>query len=242
MTNRDLNQVDLWDKQSFRNYAEFCASRGYCRPWHPFVGGKYGATNLVKFAYCGGSAWWESDGSTELTLDRSRQLTNDFVSQGMYSTPFWRLFSRLSALVFGQQRTDFVASDCSAWTNLSKTGRVGESAPPDDDLELRHLDVQQLRRELSLLEPDILVCVSGSLVPSTGHAVFNDWPSIEGLEPKTVSTWIRRTPWGGFLIWTMHPAYKSESWIVSVENDVRAIIAALNQSKLPNSDGARKKI
>ena len=87
--------------------------------------------------------------------------------------------------------------------------------------------MRQLNREFGQLRPDLLVCVSGSLVPSTGLAVFGEWPHVEGLKPETVSTWIRRTPWGGLLLWTMHPAYKPESWYKSVEFDVREMLGRL---------------
>lgn len=219
----------IWIDSEFREYADHCRRNGLCNPWHPYIGTSYGSDGHTKFVYCGGSAWWDSDNLQPQSLEHSRLLTSNFVENGdleSYSTPFWRLFDRLGGLIHPGAGSRRKVADFSAWTNLSKTGLVGQSAPPDSDAELRNLDTRQLKRELTLLQPDILVCVSGTLVPSTGHAMFDGWDRIAGLEATTESTWIRRSPWGGSLLWTMHPAYKSESWNVSVEHDLKSILAA----------------
>lgn len=226
----------LWDEAQFREYADYCLAQDYCSPWHPYVGPKYGQNENLRFAYYGGSAWWNSDTSKPQKVDDSRILTKGFVEGPafkLYSTPFWRFFDRLGALVFPEARTRSEITNFSVWSNLSKTGMVGKSAPPGADKVLRGLDVRQLRREFDLLEPDIILCVSGSLVPSTGHAIFGGWKKIAGLEARTASTWIRQSPWGGFLLWTMHPAYKSEDWALSVENDLKLILATQSRETRP---------
>ena len=217
---------NLWDESDFESYAEFCRGRDYCSPWHPFVGSSYGTANRLKFLYCGGSAWW-SEQQQECSVFAAKALTDQFVAEGMYSTPFWRLFERAAKLVYPDIADKRGASALSAWTNLSKTGVVGASAPPDSDVKLRELDVAQLKRELAILNPDILMCVSGSLVPSVGHAVFDFYADAK-VHVNTPSTWIRRTPWGGWLIWTMHPAYKSADWYRSVESDLSTVLRSLN--------------
>ncbi|MGH6786028.1 MAG: hypothetical protein ACREBO_04295 [Novosphingobium sp.] len=228
----DPGAHQLWRAESFADYAELCRRKGYCSPWHPYVGPQYGKTDHLTFAYCGGAAWWNSDSDEAASLGESQRLTVEFVVGELesYSTPFWRLFDRLGGLVHsgGLSRQDVLAR--SAWTNLSKTGAVGRSAPPDGDIELRQHDVRQLHREFDLLRPDILICVSGSLVPSTGHAVFDAWDEVRDLRPETESTWIRRSPWGGLLLWTMHPAYKPDTWSASIESDVRKMLALLHGS------------
>ena len=217
----------LWDETDFERYAQFCRGRGYCSPWHPFVGSDYGAPGRLKLLYCGGSAWWgEQQDSTPLS--RAKLLTDQFVGSGMYSTPFWRLFERIAKLAYPDVVGRENAAMYAAWTNLSKTGVVGASAPPDSDEVLRQMDIAQLNRELAILRPDVLVCVSGSLVPSTGHAIFDACDEVE-LMPVTPSTWLRKTSWGGSLLWTMHPAYKSEEWLTSVEEDFSKLLRSLDK-------------
>ena len=218
----------LWKQVDFEAYAEFCAARGYCSPWHPFVGSRYGEPSRPKLAYCGGAAWW-GEQQSDCSLSEAKALTDKFVAQDMYSTPFWRLFQRVTKLAYPDVASKEEAAAFSAWTNLSKTGAVGASAPPDSDIELRNLDVAQITRELTILTPDILLCVSGSLMPSVGQAIFNSYEKTE-LIPKTPSTWLRRTPWGGWLIWTMHPARKSEDWYQAVETDFSAVLLKVNGS------------
>lgn len=224
-----IDRQNIWEKAEFESYGRFCASKNYCSPWHPFVGSRYGELGRPKLVYCGGAAWWGGP-QRECSLSEAKALTDKFVADDMYSTPFWRLFERVTKLAYPDVASKKEAAAFSAWTNLSKTGAVGESAPPDSDFELRRLDVAQLTRELEILCPDILMCVSGSLMPSVGHAVFGHY--LEGkLSPQTPSTWIRRTPWGGWLIWTMHPAYKAEAWHRSVEADFNNILISLNDPK-----------
>ena len=92
----------IWMDSEFREYAAYCQLKEYCNPWHPYVGDNYGHNEQLKFVYCGGSAWWESGASKPHSVESSRALTDKFVEQGEledYSTPFWRLFDRLGALI-----------------------------------------------------------------------------------------------------------------------------------------------
>jgi len=116
-----------------------------------------------------------------------------------------------------------------AWTNLSKLGVAGETAPPASDLELRALDVAQLGHELAVLNPAILLCVSGSKLEETGYAVFNDreWPRAD-FEPSVPKTEVRRSLTGGWLYWTMHPQFKSGEWQAKLLSDVARITRFLN--------------
>jgi hypothetical protein len=217
--------------EAYGAYRRHCRQERYCDPFIPYVGADYGAPGCVKLAYCGGSAWWteasQSIDDDAAALIYSKGLTDKFVAEGMYSTPFWRLFREIAAIVpglAGESEKDVLSRF--AWTNLSKTGVVGQSAPPDNDRVLRSLDVAQFWHEMDILRPDLLVCVSGSLVSSTGYALFDtpEWIEPEFPKPVTKSTWIRRAPWGGWLLWTMHPAYKPRSWHDSILADVAAIL------------------
>lgn len=219
---------------TYAAYRRHCRKQGYCDPFVPYVGAEYSTPGHVRLAYCGGAAWWSAPGEAfdddEAAFQWSKDQSTSFVLEGMYDTPFWRLFRQIASTVPGLSGVD--EGDMLrrfAWTNLSKTGLVGSSAPPDRDRVLRDLDVGQFRHEMDVLRPDILVCVSGSLVPSTGYALFDNpqWPTPDDPLPATESTWIRRTPWGGWLLWTMHPAYKPRAWHESVVGDVAAILARI---------------
>lgn len=223
---------------SYAAYRRLCAERGYCDPFIPYVGDKYGKDVGLKFLYCGGAAWWADhnaaiDDDAE-ALAYAAEASSQFIAGGMYSAPFWRLFWQAAEIVpglKGQSHSEVLSRF--AWTNISKTGIVGQSAPPDDDRDLRALDVEQFRHELDVLQPDILVCVSGSLVPSTAFALFDTpgWQAVDGIEPVTASTWIRRSDWGGWLLWTMHPAYKSRAWFASVLTDTATILKAIKAER-----------
>lgn len=216
---------------TYAAYRRHCREQGYCDPFVPYVGDAWFAPGHVKFAYCGGAAWWSEAGlcfdDDDAAFRWSTDQSANFVREGMYDTPFWRLFRRIASItpgLAGAGEAEMLRRF--AWTNLSKTGIVGRSAPPDNDQVLRELDVGQFRHEMDVLRPDLLVCVSGSLVPSTGYALFDnpDWPEPDVPVPATASTWIRRTPWGGWLLWTMHPAYKPRAWHDSVVGDIEATL------------------
>lgn len=219
---------------SYSAYRRHCAVQGYCDPFIPFVGDEYGAHEGVKFAYCGGAAWWaekhdliEDDAEA---LERGAKLTREFVADGMYNAPYWRLFWKIAGIVPGLAgQPDDVLLNRFAWTNISKTGVVGQSSPPNNDNHLRQLDIEQFNYEMNLLQPDLLVCVSGSLVPSTAYALFDNlkWQVVEDVRPLTASTWIRRSKNGGWLLWTMHPAYKPRAWFDSVLADVQVVLDAI---------------
>lgn len=216
---------------TYAAYRRHCRDQGYCDPFIPYVGAEYFAPGHVKLVYCGGAAWWNAPGEAfaddDAAFQWSRGQSVNFVLEGMYDSPFWRLFRQIASIVpglSGADETDMLRRF--AWTNLSKTGVVGQSAPPDNDRALRDLDVGQFRHEMDILRPDLLVCVSGSLVSSTGYALFDSpqWPTPDVPLPAMASMWIRRSAWGGWLLWTMHPAYKPRAWHDSVIRDVATIL------------------
>lgn len=213
---------------TFKAYRELARVRGYCEPWVPYVGKNYFDSAGPRFMYCGGAAWWAS--TVELPQDNGSAFdiaardTEAFVSNGMYSTPFWRLYrSSVALMPWANSRPNEYVDSRVCWTNLTKTGMVQETAPPDKDVDLRHLDVAQLQYELDVLQPDILMCVSGSIVPSTGHEIFDRWHDIDGIRPCTESTWFRRSDAGTLLLWTMHPAFKPAKWHDSVLSDLTSL-------------------
>lgn len=219
----------LFPLEIFRSYRSLCRVRGYCEPWHPYVGSGYGANDGFKLLYLGGAAWWSNTNhhpqDDQEALEASRHATYKFVEGGAYSSPFWRLLRRISQEVFVQANWDSFLRSI-AWSNLTKTGLVGETAPPDSDRELVELDCQLLRHELSLLKPDLVLCVSGSIMPSVGHELFGRLLEPGNPAPSTGSTWFRNFADGSKLIWTMHPAYKSQSWSDTVISDVKTMLRA----------------
>ncbi len=223
---------------TYATYRRHCAAHGYCDPFIPYVGDRYGKDVGFKFLYCGGAAWW-ADHHDIINDDAEAfaygaKASGQFVADGMYNAPFWRLFWQIPNIVpglAGEPESEMLRRF--AWTNISKTGVVGQSAPPDRDLDLRNIDVEQFRHELNILQPDLLVCVSGSLVSSTAYALFDtsEWKVVDGVEAVTASTWIRRSEWGGWLLWTMHPAYKPRAWFQSVLIDTAAILEAIKAER-----------
>lgn len=146
-----------------------------------------------------------------------------FALEGGNGGRFWTLFHAVLAAVDpepSRSRTERMRH--AAWTNLSKLNAPSQSAPPDNDEALRALDVEQMRREIAALDPDILLCVSGSMVPSTGHALFDALAPIDHV-PSVDRTWTRRLPNGGVLYWTMHPQgirSDPQGWMDEVVGDV----------------------
>jgi hypothetical protein len=223
----------LMSLETYGAYRLLAREKGYCEPWVPHVGKHYGTGAFPKFMYCGGAAWfdyrYDFPADDAAAKEMAAALTQKFIDDGAYSTPFWRLFWRAAHLFpEAASMSDEDLLHHVAWTNLSKTGLLGQPAPPHNDLALRALDVKQMQAELAMLEPDILLCVSGSLVPATGDALFRSYEKIADFAPSTDSTWFRRAPWGGYLMWTMHPGYKSENWRRSVLGDLSILIALLN--------------
>ena len=223
--------ADLMPLHHYAAHRQHCRSVGYCDPFVPYRGDRYGADGTFKFVYCGAAAWWseahadiDDDGEA---LRASATWSRNFVNNGTYDSPFWRLFNQIAAALpdFAEAQPDEWLSRF-AWTNISKTGTIRESAPPDSDAVLRELDIAQFRHEMDVLKPDLIVCVSGSLVPSTAFALFDteEWAIIPEVRPTTEKTWIRQAPWGGWLLWTMHPAYKPASWAPDLLADVQTIL------------------
>ena len=220
----------IFSLEKFAAYRSHCKQEGYCMPFVPYVGDEYGKTGAIKFVYCGGAAWW-SEPDTVIDDDAeahaySSDESRKFVLSDMYGSAFWSFFRELAAIVPGLAgEQDETMLKRFVWTNITKTGLVGENAPPNDP-NLRPLDVAQVRHELDVLLPDLIVCVSGSLVTSTAYEIFDtpEWKAGESFEARTGSTWIRQAPWGGWLLWTMHPAYKTREWRDSVLADVKAVI------------------
>lgn len=222
-----MDATPLFPIEQFRRYRRHCKEHGYCEPWHPYGGRNYGRDALPKFLNLGGAAWW-SDGNThpcddQEALNMSKQATYRFVEDGAYFSPFWHLLRRVSKDVFGVSDWNaFLASV--AWSNLTKTSLVGETAPPNNDGSLIELDCQLLRHELAVLQPDFVLCVSGSIMPSVGYKLFDRLPECLNSTPATESTWFRSFPNGSRLMWTMHPAYKSADWFDKVIDDLRTLV------------------
>lgn len=212
-------------------YRQHCRAQGYNAPFVPYVGDAYGDGSAVKLVYCGAALHHDSHqddtGDDAHAYAHGEAETRRFVHGGMYNSAFWRLFAQIAAEVPGMtgQESGLMLNRF-VWTKLSKAAVSGASAPPNKDRGLRSLDVAQFRHEMDVLQPNVLICTSGSLVSSTGHEIFSerDWQAVPGFEAKTPSSWIRRAEWGGWLLWTMHPAYKPADWASLVVEDVRRIL------------------
>ena len=223
---------------TYVSYRRHCVTRGYCDPFIPYVGDRYGDQGPLKLVYCGGAARWAESRDKirddAEALAHGAELTRDFVAGGMYSAPFWRLFRQVAAITPGlANEVESLMLRRFAWTNLSKTGIVNRSAPPDNDPILRDLDVIQFNHEMDMLRPDLLMCVSGSLLTTTAYTLFDSpgWLQTSTPALTTEKTSARRTPWGGWLLWTMHPAYKTRAWFDSIVKDTAMVIATIKNER-----------
>lgn len=218
-----ITPQSLFPEERLDRYRKLIASRGYCDPFVPTVGGLYGNGVLPRVVYCGVAARWRGDG-------REPDAWRSVFEERSINSAFWRLLDGIlerldvdAALDPDQRRK------CAAWTNLSKTGRgYGATCPPDSDVDLRALDIEQFNHELRLLNPDLLVCVSGNNLVTTGKALFRDWRSAEEAIPMPDQTEVRRLPNGGWLYWTMHPQAKPKVWSETVLGGISCIADRLH--------------
>jgi hypothetical protein len=204
--------------------------KGYCEPWVPYVGPDFGAAGSPRIVYCGAAPAYNrnDEGSyppdDEAALRMATKRWADFAAGGGYDSAFWRLGKLIVENLDGPPPSPNPFSRI-AWTNLTKLNAVGDSAPKGGGAELLSLDVAQMTREISILRPDILICVSGSMLTSTGNRVFADCEPML-VQPETSNTLVKRLPSGGILYWTMHPNWKTKAWSQSVISDLLRLTGA----------------
>ena len=217
----DLDSGAELIRDRFQAYLAMAAAKGYCGPFVPYVGPRYDASPL-RVIYAGVAPYLTDDvpfNDIAVAAEWSRSVAED----ADISSPFWRLLDDVLALWYesespGQRRQRVV------WSNLSKLNwRDKATAPRDSDRALRSLNVEQFRHELSILAPDLLVCVSGNNLVETGRELFA-YMLDEGVKLRAEQTWMRRLPTGGALYWTMHPGYKSADWKAGVLADIAMIV------------------
>lgn len=229
-----ITQQSLFPIDRFRRYRVLAAKRGYCDPFVPTVGDRYGSGTLPRIVYCGVAARWGDDGREPMVNDvrlfnEAADWSSNVFDERSLNSAFWRLLdSMLAKLDLDTALTASQRRRCAAWTNLSKSGRgYGATCPPDSDVELRALDIEQFNHELGLLDPDLLICVSGNNLVSTGKALFRRWPIVQdGIEVPDQSE-VRRLPNGGWLYWTMHPQAKPSAWGETVLSGISDIAERL---------------
>lgn len=234
MLSFELDQV--FPLEAYRTYRAHAVTKGYCDPFVPHVGEKYGEDGFPRFVFSGVAAGWGrhiSEEGDDIDLrGAAAEWASKFIDQeGTNGSPFWKLFDAVLGVLDPTGHTSVVERRKHAvWTNLSKVGKVGETAPPDNDLKLRELDATQFRHELSLFSPDLLLCVSGSKLEETGNAVYSTWANAD-IKPSHEHTTIRRSPDGGWLYWTMHPQFRTNEWRDGVLEDVRLIVERLRAGR-----------
>jgi hypothetical protein len=223
--------AEIMPLSTFTAYRKLAREKGFCEPWVPYVGPDFGASGGPRLVYCGAAPSYESNDRDEYPADNDetalRMATKrwaDFVSGGGYNSAFWRLGKLIVENLDGPPPSPNPFSRI-AWTNLTKLNGVGDSAPKGGDAELLSLDVAQMTREISILRPDILICVSGSMLTSTGNRIFADCEPML-VQPETSNTLVKRLPNGGILYWTMHPNWKTKAWSQSVISDLLRLAGA----------------
>ena len=227
-----MHVEDVFSLQAFGRYRRLANEKGYCDPFVPYVGPDYGRERLPRFVYCGVAARWDEmisqDADDVASYESEVGWTKDFIRKGMNGSPFWNLFDDVLAILDPQDSlTREERRRTAVWTNLSKLGLPDKAtAPPDNDLALRALDVEQMRREIEVLAPDLLLCVSGSKLVPTGNDAFTGLASVD-FEPAHERDRVKRLPGGGWLYWTMHPQWKPREQIEAVMSDLRRIVGQL---------------
>lgn len=229
---RHNNIEFLFPLAKYCEYRAHTRKQRYCDPFVPVVGSHYGDGALIKFVYSGVAAAWQSldceEGEDSEIRERSLGAWSLFFNEGMNGSRFWDLFDNVLNLIDGRSR--FSVSERrqhAVWTNLSKTGLPGKTAAGGADSALRQLDAAQFRRELVLLKPDLLLCVSGRFLAATGHEIFDGWPDSD-IKPSVAETSIKRMPGGGWLYWTMHPGRQPNTWRDAVLGDISRILERIN--------------
>lgn len=221
---------DLFPLHRFRDYRELAAREGYCDPFVPAVGQHYGDGRMPRLLYCGVAARWGDDGqyagSDEELFEAEAAWSADLLAGGDGASAFWRLLDRILELLGPDLGPDERRARA-VWTNLSKSG-LGHDAtcPPENDPALRALDTAQLRHEIDLLSPDLMVCVSGNNLVPTGVEVFREGRvPVADFKPSVPQTEAWELPEGGRLYWTMHPQFKTKDWSNRVVDDIAALLA-----------------
>ena len=224
---------DVMTIQQFAAYRAHSRSQGYADPFVPYVGPLYGSD--LRIVYCGVASrqneHFNSDAASDEDLIREgRQFANQIVLAPSPQSAFWRFLDAVTERIYGSEEPEPTRRQRIAWTNLSKGVLAGNAtAPPDSDDFLRKMDVAQIQHEIKVLDPQILLCVSGSSLVDTGKAIFSEWPKMD-MRSSRSSTWIRRMPNGGLLYWTDHPARKSASWTANALDEIKALQTSLVRS------------
>ena len=226
-----LSYKDVFTVTTFHRYRSFAHEHSYCGPFIPYVGEKYGSGLLPKFAYCGVAAAWPNHKlEAAENYHFKADWANDVVLQRRVNSAFWRLcWDTLELLDTDARFSPEERLQHMAWTNLSKLGSAKQTAPPDNDIALREMDAAQLRHEIEVLAPDLLLCVSGSRLRATAAAVFGKLEAGD-LTPMIEPTHVTRLPSGGLLYRTMHPQYKTKQWQRVVRSDLKTIMGELIRS------------
>lgn len=224
-----MNLEALFPIQKFAEYRAYARQGGYCDPFIPFVGRRYGEG--LRLVYCGVAVRQTEQvnwvGSDEDLYQRERDFSEGIAADPMSRSAFWRFLDRLTSVVFGESEGWLERRQKIAWTNLSKLSRAeNRTAPPDSDAVLRRLDAEQLSLEVDCLRPDLFVCVSGNSLIPTGRAVFEKWLPEE-LASSIEGVWIRRMPHGGSLYWADHPSRKPSEWSEQTFSELAKLVQEL---------------
>ncbi|WP_333586104.1 hypothetical protein [Phenylobacterium sp.] len=207
-----------------RNYEAFlhhARRHGYCDPFVPFVGDRYFAHGR-RIVYCGVAPRYD-EALRFAGPGEAAEWSRKVVLDHNIKSAFWRLIDRILQDI-EPDRPAMARRERIVWTNLSKLCSSDKAtAPSDADAELRALNVEQLRCEMASLRPDLLLCVSGSQLQTTGVQAFGDL-QCGPLTPNADQTWVRQLPTGGVLYWTMHPQGKSRAWVDAVLGDLAALL------------------
>jgi hypothetical protein len=209
---KDLKMMtghDIFSLEEFSKFRGLAKSKGYGGPMVPAVGADYGTDGMPKLVYCGVATRerFISDVSDKEAYEdavRHDQTGFEDVPIDPGSSGFWHAGLAVARTVgqhFGLSLEQ--AWKRMAWTNLSKLCLGTETGPPPEDLELRKLDVAQVRKEWERLAPDVFICAAGNHLVDAGHELFGEAPG---------KTAIGDLPKGGKWIWTMHPNRKSIEW------------------------------
>lgn len=222
--------AEIMPLSTFTAYRRLAREKGYCEPWVPYVGPDFSAAGAPRIVYCGAAPFYDraDRGSypddDEAALRMATERWANFADEGGYNSAFWRLGKLIVENLDGPPPSPNPFSRI-AWTNLTKLNGVGDSAPKGGGPELLSLDVAQMKREISLLRPDILICVSGKMLTSTGNRIFADCEPMP-VQIETSNTLVKRLPNGGILYWTMHPNRKGKAWSQSVTSDLLRLTGA----------------
>ena len=94
---------DLFPLQSYGEHRSHARQKGYCDPFVPYVGSKYGSGRLARFVYSGVAAGWQDhdcqEGDDFTVRAAGEASSKDFIDSGMNGSAYWRLFDAVLALL-----------------------------------------------------------------------------------------------------------------------------------------------